>query len=54
MKRKTSIVLLRLTKSGIIKGAVNFKFQVCQGFLFKRDFQLAVAVTLRCVNSVRL
>lgn len=30
-------------KSGIIKGAVKFKFQVRQGFLFKHDFQLVVA-----------
>lgn len=41
-------------KSGIIKGAVNFKFQVCQGFLSKHDFQLIVTDTLLCVNSVLL
>lgn len=41
-------------KSGIIKGAVNFKFQVCQGFLSNCDFQLIDADTLLCVNSVLL
>ena len=41
-------------KSKIMKGAVNFKFQVRQGFLFKHDFQLVVADTLLCVNSVLL
>lgn len=41
-------------KSGVIKGAVNFKFQVRQSFLFKHAFQLAVADRRLCVNSMLL